>query len=651
MNAHARTLQQILDGEDAAVRDTVRAWLSVPGNEPVMDLDREEHRARVMTWLRDLAVNGDAAIGFPSRYGGGDDVGASVAQFETLAFGDLSLLVKCGVHFGLFGGAVLHLGTERHHERYLPGVTSLDLPGCFAMTETGHGSNVQALGTTATYDPATDEFVVVTPHDDARKDYIGNAARDGRMAAVFAQLHVGGESRGVHCLLVPIRDDDGRPMPGVRIEDCGAKLGLEGVDNGRLWFDHVRVPRENLLDRYAQVDAEGTYTSAIEDPTRRFFTMLGTLVMGRVSVAGASVSAAKVAHVVAVRRALARRQFGPPGSQEEVVLMDYRTHQRRLLPDLAQTYALHFTQDRLRARLHKVFTEPDAASERDRRELETLAAGVKAVATWHASSTIQACREACGGAGYLRANRFSALKADTDVFTTFEGDNTVLLQLVAKNLLSDYKDQFGELNPLGMAQFVAGQVLDLVAERSAMRELFGRLADDLLPGRDDEGDLCHRETQLALLDWRYEHMLSGVAKRLKGGIDAGRDAFEVFLDCQDHVVAVARAWVDLVVYESFSQAIDGLPAGPEREALDRLCSLHGVSVLERERGWYQEHGRLSSTRSKSLVKAVNTLCAAVRDDAEMLVDAFGVPEATLGDAAVVAQDDEASSGAGLPVAA
>ena len=68
-----------------------------------------------------------------------------MAAFETLAFGDLSLLVKCGVQFGLFGGAVLHLGTERHHERYLRDVASLELPGCFAMTETGHGSNVQAL--------------------------------------------------------------------------------------------------------------------------------------------------------------------------------------------------------------------------------------------------------------------------------------------------------------------------------------------------------------------------------------------------------------------------------------------------------------------------------------------------------------------------
>src|SRR3954467_12222978 len=211
------------------------------------------------------------------------------------------------------------------------------------MTETGHGSNVQELRTTATYDPETQEFVVHTPDDDARKDYIGNAARDGRITAVFAQLVVGGESRGVHAPVVPLRDEDGTVLPGIRIEDCGAKVGLDGVDNGRIWFDQVRVPRDALLDRYASVDEDGVYTSPIESATKRFFTMLGTLIQGRVSVCGASIAATKVALAIAVRHAESRRQFGPPGGAE-VVLMDYRTHQRRLLPALAKTYALSFAQ-------------------------------------------------------------------------------------------------------------------------------------------------------------------------------------------------------------------------------------------------------------------------------------------------------------------
>jgi len=609
----SETLRTLLDGPYPETRERVRWWLSQPGNEPVDDLPMEEHRERVLAWVRELSSEGDTAMGYPVEYGGKGSPGRSVTSFETLAMGDLSLLVKCGVQFGLFGGAILHLGTERHHERYLRDVATMELPGCFAMTETGHGSNVQALETTATYDPETQEFVVHTPDDDARKDYIGNAARDGRMAVVFAQLIAGGEERGVHALLVPIRDEDGTPCDGVRLEDCGAKLGLNGVDNGRIWFDHVRVPRENLLDKYAQVAEDGTYYSPIENPTKRFFTMIGTLIQGRISVSGASISATKVALTIAIRRALERRQFGPPGSDEEALLMDYRTHQRRLFPALAKTYALSFAQLRLIDQLHEVFTTE--AEDRDRRELETLAAGVKSIATWHATETIQSCREACGGAGYLRANRFAALKADTDVFTTFEGDNTILLQLAAKNLLTDYKDEFGELDPLGMARFVAGQALELIAEKTALRKLV------------DGGDLLARDTQLDLFRWRYEHLLGGAARRLKRGIDDGRDPFSVLIDSQDHVVETARAWVDLVVLESF----------PSDPAVERLRSLFALHTIETHRGYYLEHGRISAGRSKAVIKAVNELCAELRPDARALVDAFGVPEAVLGDAKVVAE--------------
>jgi acyl-CoA oxidase len=623
-------LQTLLDGEHAAIRDRVRMWLSLPGNEPVADLPTEEYRERVLAWARELAAEGDTGRAYPPEYGGQGAVGASVASFEALASGDLSLLVKLGVQFGLFGGAVLHLGTERHHERHLREIASLDLPGCFAMTESGHGSNVQALGTTATYDADAQEFVVDTPDDDARKDYIGNAARDGRMAVVFAQLIAGGEHRGVHALLVPLRDAGGTPLPGIRLEDCGPKLGLDGVDNGRIWFDHVRVPREALLNRYADVAADGTYTSPIENPTRRFFTMLGTLIQGRISICGASIGATKVALTIATRHALSRRQFGPPDAPE-VLLMDYRTHQRRLLPALATTYALSFAQEQLVGQLHDVFTGVHD-DDRHRRELETLAAGVKAVATWHATETIQACRELCGGAGYLRANRFAALKADTDVFTTFEGDNTVLLQLAAKNLLTDYRDQFGELDPLGTAQFFAGQALGMVAERTAVRKLLGQLGDNLIPGRDDDADLLAAKTQLALFRWRHEHLLGGVARRLKGGIDAGRDPFTVLVDCQDHVLETARSWVDLVVLEAFTGAVERCPDADARALLDRLCSVYALSRIEAERGYYQEHGRLSGGRSKAVVKAVNALCGELREHAAVLVDAFAIPAPALGGA-------------------
>src|ERR671936_1743062 len=527
MSVDPVALRRFLDGENALVREHVRAVLSRPEfAKPPAPPPTERYREQVLERARTLAATGGPALLFPPEYGGLGRVGAAIAAFETLAHSDLSLLVKCGVQFGLFGGAVQHLGTRKHHEAYLEKIASLELPGCFAMSESGHGSNVQRVETTATWNAEAGEFVVDTPTESARKDYIGNAARDGRMAVVFCQLVVGGESRGVHALLVPIRRADGAAVEGVEISDCGEKLGLNGVDNGRLAFHNVRVGRDALLDRYAEVTPDGEYRSPIENENRRFFTMLGTLVQGRVSVGGAAISATKSALTIAIRHGARRRQFGPPDSTEELPLLDFRVHQRRLLVPLATTYALHFAQEGVVAELDRIFGSlggGEEEAERDRRELETRAAGLKAIATWHATETIQTCREACGGAGYLSENRLGELKADTDVFTTFEGDNTILLRLVAKSLLTDFRDEFEELGPIAPAGFVAFEAWETVVERTAGRELIQRLTDDLVPTRERDADLRARDYKLGLFRWREDHVLAGAARRLRRGMGDGAE--------------------------------------------------------------------------------------------------------------------------------
>ncbi|MGW4727468.1 acyl-CoA dehydrogenase family protein [Streptomyces sp. NPDC004291] len=624
-------LAGLLDGEYAAIRDLVRTNLVTYASvlEEAEELGIDAFRERVREIVVGMAATGQTGMGFPGEYGGGGDVGASIAAFETLAFGDLSVLVKTGVQFGLFGGAILHLGTERHHAAHLPDLITGRLMGSFAMTETGHGSNVQALATVARYDAETREFVITTPDDGARKDYIGNAARHAELAVVFAQLEVGGTSEGVHAFLVPVRVG-GEVAPGVHIEDDGRKMGLNGVDNGRIRFDGVRVPREALLNRFADVSPEGVYTSPIENPNRRFFTMLGTLVQGRVSVGGAGVNVAKVALTIAVKYAVRRRQFDASPGEEEQLLLDYGLHQRRLLPLVARTYALHFAQDVVRTQLHEVFSgaEDDPQA---RRRLESRAAGTKALGTWHATRTVQECREACGGAGYLAVNRFAALKADSDVFTTFEGDNHVLLQLVAKGLLTDHASEFEDLDQLGMVRYVTGLAVETVMERTSAHKLLERVRD-LLPGGDEwdrEAGLLDPEYQLAMVRYREEHMLAGVARRLKRGIDQKRDPGAVFSSVQDHVIALARAHVERLVLEAFVDRVRAMPEGGNKDALGLLCDLFALSTIEADRAWFMEHGRLTVQRSKALTREVNDLCRKVRPLAVDLVDAWGVPPEVL----------------------
>lgn len=620
-------LTALLDGRYAEVRDLVRTNLATYAHvlEDAEELSVDDFREKVRELVVEMAATGQTGMGFPEEYGGGGDIGASIAAFETLAYGDLSVLVKVGVQFGLFGGAILQLGTRHHHDAYLADLITGRTMGCFAMTETGHGSNVQALGTVARYEPETQEFVITTTSEQARKDYIGNAAKHGELAVVFAQLEVGGTSEGVHAFVVPIRVD-GEPAPGVRIEDDGRKMGLNGVDNGRLWFDEVRVPRTALLNRFADVTPEGVYESAIENPNRRFFTMLGTLVQGRVCVGGAGINAAKVALAIAVKYAVRRRQFEATSDTEEELLLDYGLHQRRLFPLLARTYALHFAQEVVAGQLHDVFSGI-ADDEHTRRELESRAAGTKALGTWHATRTIQECREACGGAGYLAVNRFAALKADSDIFTTFEGDNHVLLQLVAKGLLTDYASEFEDLDQLGMVRFVTNLAVETVIEKTSVHKLLERVRD-LLPGGDQwdqEAGLLDPDYQLAMLRFREEHMLAGVARRLKRGIDQRMNPGEVFSRVQDHVVAAANAHVERLVLEAFVEKTRALPDGDNKVALDLLCDLFALSTIEADRAWFMEHGRLSVQRSKAISREVNSLCRKIRPLAVDLVDAWAVP--------------------------
>ncbi len=635
-------LTRVVDGRWGWAREESREQLRDEAFHPVHGWSGEDHRARVSEQTRRLGQTEGPRLLFPTEYGGGGDTGAAVTAFETLAHGDLSLLVKAGVQWGLFGGAILHLGNAEHHRRYLPDVMSAALPGCFAMSETGHGSDVQSIRTTATYDADAGGFVIDTPDDDARKDYIGNAARDGKLAVVFAQLITDGVGHGVHGFLVPIRDDAGAPCDGVTITDDGHKAGLNGVDNGRLAFDDVAVPREALLDRYGAVDADGTYTSPIDNETRRFFTMLGTLVQGRISVSGAAVAATKTALTIAVRYGEVRRQSPSPADPtDEIAVPDYRAHQRRLLPALATTYALHAAQSSPVAELDEAFAGAHDQDEiPDRRELEALAAGIKTATTWPATATIQMCREACGGAGYLSENRLPQLKADTDVFTTFEGDNTVLLQLVAKGLLTDYRDSFGELDTLGTVRFVADQVVETVVERTGARKALRTLID-AVPGREGASEDLHDPAwQLETLAWREEHIVGGVARRLKAGIGAGEDPFAVFNDAQDHVLLAARAHIDRIVLERSIAQIDACDDPDVAALLSALRDLHALALIEAERGWFLEHGRLTPNRSKAIITAVNDLCARLRPHARLLVDAFAIPDETV--AAPIALGEEAA---------
>jgi acyl-CoA oxidase len=627
MTATAEHLRNTLDGRWRDAKNRIRDKLTDEVFRPHYTPNTAIARAKVAEQMKIMAAAGAAADGFRKEHGGTGDVGAAISMIELLAMSDLSLMVKAGVQWGLFGGAIENLGTERHHRVYVEPTINLELLGCFAMTETGHGSDVQALETTATYDADTQEFVIDSATPTARKDYIGGAAETATIAAVFARLitpeNGTAVDHGVHCFLVPIRDGDGNDLPGLTSSDNHYKGGLPGVDNGRLFFDHVRVPRENLLNRYGDVEPDGSYHSPIESDGRRFFTTIGTLIRGRVTVGGSAAAAARVALDIATRYALQRRQFSAPDSDREVLIMDYLVHQRRLFPLIAESYALQFAQNELVGKLHDL-ESADAPDAEEQRELEARAAGLKAANTWHASRAIQEAREACGGAGYMAENRLIALRADTDVFTTFEGDNHVLTQLVAKELLTAYADDIKSMSPVEWVRFAANTVRERVRKRTAAEAIMQRIID-ARQDSEEEGSLFNRGTQVHMLEDREEYLLSSVARRLQAK-SKEMSEFDAFNAVQDHVLHAATAHIERVALEAFVAGIDSCEDAEARELLELICDLYALSVIEDDKAWYIEHIYLSTERAKAVTRGINDRCRKLRPHAETLVDGFGIPE-------------------------
>jgi acyl-CoA oxidase len=603
------------------VRRTAREMIKDPSFWRIDGQTHHEHRERVFSQLGLLVQHNSIARAFPAEYGGENNNGGNLASFEELVLADPSLQIKAGVQWGLFASAIYQLGTKKHWDRWLTGALTLEIPGAFAMTETGHGSDVAAIGTTATYDPETEEFVIHTPFRGAWKDYLGNAAVHGTAATVFAQLITGGVNYGVHCFFVPIRDDKGQFLPGVGGEDDGVKGGLNGIDNGRLHFTQVRVPRENLLNRYGDVAADGTYSSPIASPGRRFFTMLGALVQGRVSLDGSATNATALALNIAITYGNQRRQFaGATGA--ETVLLDYGKHQRRLLPRLATAYAQFFAHDELLQKFHGVFGG-ETDTEQNREDLETLAAALKPLSTWNALDTIQEAREACGGSGFLAENRLVGLRADLDVYATFEGDNNVLLQLVGKRLLGDYAKQFKGKDPKELAAFVVGQTAGKVFHGAGLRQLGQAVADLGQVARSVELGLRAKD-QHELLAGRVQQMVADVAGRLRAASKLGPDAAAaLFNENQVELLEAARAHGELLQWEAFTDVVASVEDAGTKQVLGWLRDLFGLSLLEKHLSWYLMHGRLSNQRAIAVTRYIDRLCLRLRPHAQDLVDAFG----------------------------
>ena len=603
----ASEIDTLLTGKHAIIVNDFRAFLKNPIFKWAIYRNKEEFRKTVLKQVQFLAEKGYGAMAYPKAYGGSGDMEGYAFIFENLMYVDGSLAIKFGVQFGLFGGSIQKLGTKKHHDTYLTKTGRAELLGCFAMTETGHGSNVRGIKTTATYDKKTDSITIHTPGENDNKEFIGNALHS-KMASVFAQLIVDGKNEGVHAILVPLRNQEHELLPGVTIADNGYKLGLNGVDNGKIWFDQVSVPRENLLNKYGDIKEDGRYHSDIKNPKKRFFTMLGTLVGGRICVARAGLGGAKMALAIAVKHALRRRQFNDSIKVQEDLLMDYPTHQLRLTPAIATCYVYHITLDQMMGRYSN-------EQNTDKRKIETQVAGLKAIITWFANDTIQECREACGGKGYLIENRIADLKGDVDIFTTFEGDNTVLLQLAAKGILSDFKSEFNSAGFVSVLKLLSTQISDKLTT-----------INPLYSNKVDKEHLYDPKFHRHAFDYRTRRLTYSLALRIRAYIKKGIPSYQAFLKVQTHLLALGKAYSHELAYTTYCDFVDTISDEKNKLLFQKLGTLYALHEIRKDAQWFLEQGYIGGTKSKAIRQRVERLCTELRPHIEVLTDGFGIPE-------------------------
>mmetsp|Transcript_17649 Transcript_17649/g.28987 ORF Transcript_17649/g.28987 Transcript_17649/m.28987 type:complete len:690 (-) Transcript_17649:576-2645(-) len=600
----APKITQYIEGEYSPLKARVMEILRDPLFTPAkVEMTKEEHRELCFKQLKKLADNNVFRLRDlkqnPANY---------FASYAAIAYYDTSLVIKAGVQLSLWGGSILNLGTSYHHNLYLDDIEKCRLPGCFAMTELGHGSNVRGIETEATYDKATQTFVIHTPHEKAIKWWIGNAAVHGLMASVFAILKIDGQDYGVHTFIVPLRDPQTKKtMPGVTIGDCGHKVGLNGVDNGFIMFDHVRIPRQNLLNRFGDVSPDGIYTTPIPDGNRRFGAVVGELTGGRVGLTSGTVAILQLAVSIAIRYAAERKQFGPQAGKDEICILDYPTHQRKLMPMLATCYAHDFARKHLIKRYA-------ARTEKDSTEVHSMSAGLKAMCTWYTASALNVCREACGGHGYSSYNRIGQLRNDHDIYQTFEGDNTVLMQQVAKDVLTQYKRQFSGKFLSGTVSYLRKQVDIMINEKNP-----------LVTNMRNEEHLRDPEFQLNAFQFRAARLVHTAALRLRKAMRTNKDPFAAWNECLNHLLCMAKAHIEQLVLEQFIQQVTAAPADI-RPLLKLMCDLYALSRIEADIGEFRNHEYIKTGKAKAIRTLVDALCKELREHCLVLVDAFNIPD-------------------------
>ncbi|GMH82626.1 hypothetical protein TrVE_jg5097 [Triparma verrucosa] len=202
--------------------------------------------------------------------------------------------IRFTVQFNLFAGSLVGLAGEEQL-KMLDDIQEKGQLGCFLLTEMQAGVlSGLIVETTCEWDEASQEFVLHTPSDKAAKNWISQGYT-AELGVVIADLRIKGKSHGPHAFHMRLRDDDGNLMPGIRIDDMGTKTVANDLDNARVWFDQVKLPKDALLNKFADIEND-EYVQTTDERMR--IEVIGQrLLTGRMAIAEAALLSCRVLHM------------------------------------------------------------------------------------------------------------------------------------------------------------------------------------------------------------------------------------------------------------------------------------------------------------------------------------------------------------------